>query len=401
VHDISARKADEAALIRARDEAERANRAKSEFLSRMSHELRTPLNAILGFGQLLERDAAHPLTRMQLENVGEILHGGRHLLNMINEVLDLARVESGKLSVSMEPVSIAPILRECLSLAGPLAEARGIRLVEQLSPDCGVTVLADRTRLKQVLLNLLSNAVKYNRAGGSVSIACIREGDAVRLGVSDTGPGLTPEQRAVLFMPFERLGADKGSIEGTGIGLALSKRLTELMQGEIGVESEPGRGSTFWVKLSVAAAESSASGAGEEKADAVSTRQWTLLYMEDNPANLRLMARILSKREGVRLIAAERPGIGMELAIAHRPDLILVDINLPDMDGFEVLRGLRDHAETRTTPVIGISANATPKDIERARAAGFADYLSKPLDINSLLAAVDTHLADLPGKSPI
>jgi signal transduction histidine kinase len=247
VQDISARRETETALIHARDEAERANRAKSEFLSRMSHELRTPLNAILGFGQLL---ALEIKAGVQSDNVQEILLAGRHLLELINEVLDLARIEAGKFTVSLEPVSLAAIVQECLNLAQPLAEARGIRLI--LSDTCGGNVQADRTRLKQVLLNLLSNAVKYNREQGTVSIGCVADGDAIQVRISDTGAGLDRAQQSRLFVAFERLEADKSAIDGTGIGLALSKRLMHLMQGEIGVESTPGMGSTFWIRLATA-----------------------------------------------------------------------------------------------------------------------------------------------------
>jgi PAS domain S-box-containing protein len=247
VQDISARRQTEAALIRARDEAERANQAKSEFLSRMSHELRTPLNAILGFGQLLERDN---LPGAQADNVQEVLHAGRHLLELINEVLDLARIESGKFTLSLESVSLPEIVRECLNLVQPLAEARRIRLI--LADSRGGSVRADRTRLKQVLLNLLSNAIKYNREQGTVSIACVADADAIQVRISDTGAGLDRAQQSRLFVAFERLEADKSAIEGAGIGLALSKRLMHLMRGEIGVESTPGKGSTFWIRLAAA-----------------------------------------------------------------------------------------------------------------------------------------------------
>ncbi len=251
VNDITARKENEAALILARDEAERANQAKSLFLSRMSHELRTPLNAILGFGQLLESDPRHPLPPTQLENVQLILNAGRHLLELINEVLDLARIESGKFAINLESVDIQPAFGECRRLVAPAAEARGIRIDCTAAAGCH-TVLADPTRLKQVLLNLLSNAIKYNRKEGGVSVRCERLGDRLRIGITDTGPGLTPEQQALLFKPFERLDADRQAIEGTGIGLALSKRLIDLMHGALGVESAPGAGSTFWMELPVA-----------------------------------------------------------------------------------------------------------------------------------------------------
>jgi PAS domain S-box-containing protein len=388
VHDITERKQNEAALTHTKEEAERANRAKSEFLSRMSHELRTPLNAILGFGQLLESDLVHPLAEEQRQNVREILHGGRHLLEMINEVLDLARIESGSLPVSLEPLALESTLRECHALVTPLAKARGIRLDGMHLPSCS-GVLADRVRLKQVLLNLLSNAVKYNRDQGSVTVSCTCGNDTVRIAVTDTGPGLTPEQIALLFRPFERLDADKAAIEGTGIGLALSKRLTELMQGRIGVESTPGVGTTFWVELPAASTKPALTSPGAQVADQPALAGIrTLLYIEDNPANTRLMERILGKMDSLRLITADRPGIGMELAEAHGPDLILLDINLPDMDGYTVLARLRAQAPTRAIPVIGISANAMPKDLERARAAGFADYLTKPLDIGLLKRAI-------------
>lgn len=393
VHDITERKQHETALTQAKEEAERANRAKSDFLSRMSHELRTPLNAILGFAQLLESDPLHPLAAEQHDNVREILHGGRHLLEMINEILDLARIESGMLSVSLEEVAMEPVLEECRALASPLAEARGIRLnVQATAARKGAR--ADRTRLKQVLINLLSNAVKYNREGGRITMACHGHGNRVRLTVTDTGPGLSPEQQARLFQPFERLGADKAAIEGTGIGLALSRRLMELMQGEIGVDSTPGQGTTFWLELPAAQAEVRdgplpAKASAAEAEDASAAGRPTILYVDDNPANIRLMERILGMRKGLRLLTADRPSLGMDLAAAHRPALILLDINPPEMDGYAILPQLRASPRTRDIPVVGISANAMPRDMERARAAGFSAYLTKPLEVGKLLAVVD------------
>jgi PAS domain S-box-containing protein len=395
VRDIGERKRSELALRQAKDEAERANLAKSEFLSRMSHELRTPLNAILGFGQLLGLKVADP---RQAAHVREIISAGRHLLTLIDEVLDLARVESGHLTVSPEPVAVAPLVKECQALLRPQAEARGVRMGDP-APSCHAHVLADRTRLKQVLLNLLSNAIKYNRDGGSVAVSCAATSAPALLDirVSDTGPGLTAGQRARLFVPFERLDAEERQIQGTGIGLALSRRLVEVMGGAIGVESEPGAGSSFWVRLPLAQPQREALGptssttAPTEQAQPSGTAH-EILCIEDNPANLRLIESIFAGRSDIRLLTAIAPGLGLELARVHRPDLILLDINLPDMDGYAVMQCLRENDATRGIPVIAVSANAMPRDLERAKAAGFAAYLTKPLDIAGLLALVEQTL---------
>jgi len=395
-----------AQLAASRDEAERANLAKSEFLSRMSHELRTPMNAILGFGQLLEKS---PTLAMGNRGwVREIVAAGQHLLDLINDVLDLARVESGKFTVSPEPVALRPLIEECLTLLRPQAEAGGVRLLEA-SRHCDVQVRADRTRLKQVLLNLLSNAVKYNRRQGSVNVVCVLEpGDPVPLvcvRVSDTGAGLTPQQLARLFVPFERLEADQRRIEGTGIGLALSKRLVEAMGGAIGVESTPDAGSMFWVRLPLAVGpliELAAQDSEAAPLDAVGAAPIDVLCIEDNPANLRLIEGIFAPHTHIRLLSALAPGLGLELARTHRPALILLDINLPDMDGYAVMQCLREHEATRKIPVLAISANAMPKDIERGKAAGFVAYITKPIDVAELMRTVTQLLAaqQAGGQSP-
>jgi len=401
VRDISRRRRTQDDLRRARDEAERANLAKSEFLSRMSHELRTPLNAVLGFGQLLEIGSPRPDQKTQ---VREILSAGRHLLTLIDEVLDLSRVESGHLSISPEPVALLPLLGECLTLIGAQARAAGI-VLDDVPAACAVHLLADRTRLKQVLLNLLSNAVKYNRPQGRVSVSCRRVeaadagGRAMwRLEVGDEGLGLDPSQQSRLFRPFERLDADERRIQGTGIGLALSKRLTELMGGQIGVDSQRGAGSRFWVSLPVATAhdEMPPPPSGPTLPSAPRDDLREVLCIEDNPANLRLVEGIFAYRNDLRLISAMSPGLGLELARSHRPALILLDINLPDMDGYAVLRCLQEDAATRDIPVVAVTANAMPADVARARAAGFVAHLCKPLDLVALMRRVDELLGAPP-----
>jgi PAS domain S-box-containing protein len=395
--DISARKSAEAALRAARDEAERANRSKSEFLSAMSHELRTPMNAILGFGQLLESDPALGLPEGQKGYVREILRAGEHLLELINDVLDLARIEAGKQEVRLEPVQVSTLVDECLSLMQPVAGVRGIGLREAAQLPDEHFVIADRTRLKQVLLNLLSNAIKYNRAGGSVQVTCETDADALRISVSDTGNGLSPEQCQRLFRAFERLGAESGTIEGAGIGLVLCRRLVDLMQGSIGLHSVVDQGSTFWVRLARAQPQSMPAAhpvmAARVAAAAPSVdRSSTVLYIEDDPVNTLLMEAMVGREPGVRLITAPLPEVGLELAHAAQPDLILLDIQLPGMDGYEVLRRLRAADSTRAIPVIAISANAMRGDIEHGLAAGFNDYLTKPIEMSRLLGVLRTTL---------
>jgi len=406
--DISARKAAEAAMRAARDEAERANRAKSQFLSSMSHELRTPLNAILGFGHLLATDTAQPLSPAQRQQMDEILGGARHLLQLINEVLDLAVVESGSLPIHPQPVALAAVLADALSLLQPLARSRGIQLpvAAHALPD-GAAVQADPVRLKQVLLNLLGNAIKYNHPQGRVTVACqglAKAGGAPgsagwRISVQDTGPGLDAAQQARLFGAFDRLGADASQVEGTGLGLALSRGLVRAMGGDIGVHSQPGLGSTFWVQLPPAEAPPDASAAlplpapPDGRGVAEPAKLPVVLYIEDNPVNLLLMESMFERLPGLLLRTASDPAQGLAEATTSPPDLVLLDIQLPGMDGFALLQHLRDHPRTRHVPVIAVSADAMPDSVHRGQAAGFADYLTKPVELDRLAEAVRAALS--------
>jgi PAS domain S-box-containing protein len=397
VHDITERKKVEEALRsakadaeRAREEAEHANLAKSDFLSRISHELRTPLNAILGFAQLLEMDE---LTSEQHQATEHVIKGGRHLLELINEVLDISRIESGQLGLSLEPVRVADVVRDCIDLIRPLAQERGIELRVELSGDTSCEhVSADRQRLGQVLLNLLSNGVKYNVDKGVVTVTSTRvTGDRLRLGVIDTGPGIRPEEVHLLFTPFERLGADQTTVEGTGLGLALCKRLVDAMGGEMLVDTTTGKGTTFWVELTTATppvTEEVGQLAPEEVGVPV-TGLRTVLYVEDNLSNFELIERVLARRPNVELIPAMTGDLGLDLARQHVPDLILLDLHLPDVRGDEVLVRLRTDPKTSHIPVLVLSADATPGEIKRLLASGAEDYLTKPLDVPSFLRALD------------
>jgi signal transduction histidine kinase/ActR/RegA family two-component response regulator len=387
----------ETALRQAQEAADAANRSKSEFLSRMSHELRTPLNAVLGFGQLLELEE---LTAQQSEAVVHILKGGRHLLDLIDEVLDISRIETGRLPLSPEPVLVSELLRDTVDLIRPLATQRSVHLLADGANTCQAYVFADRQRLKQILLNLLSNAVKYNRSGGTVTVSCGAPDDSrLRINVTDTGPGIGAEHLALLFLPFERLGAERTDTEGTGIGLALSRRLAEAMGGTLDVVTTLGQGSTFWVELPLVEGpveryERLNSGVLTAVDDVPPTgRGHTVLYIEDNLSNLELVERVLAKRHEVEVIAAMQGGLGLELARQHRPALILLDLHLPDMGGDQVLHQLRDDPATAAIPVIMVSADATPGQIQRLLAAGAIDYLTKPLDVRKLLRLLAEVLA--------
>ena len=384
--DTTTRKSAEADLRAAKVEAERANSAKSEFLSRMSHELRTPLNAILGFGQLLQMQG---LSGAQHDRVGHIVNAGRHLLGLINEVLDIARIEAGRVELSLEPVRVGEAFGEAVELIRPLAAERGVTIqpLAEGHPLHQGHVMADRQRFKQVLLNLLANAVKYNREGGSVTIIYGEgsEGRA-RFTVADTGPGIAPEKMGRLFTAFDRLGAEQSDVPGTGLGLALSKRLTEAMMGVIGVDSVVNEGTKFWVELPPAKSQMDAlarlrrqepPGGSIGQLD----RVYHVLYVEDNLSNLTLIQHLLADRAEIRLTTAMQGGLGLELARQHRPDLVLLDLHLPDLPGWDVLAALQADEATRGIPVVVVSADATPRQIERLMKAGARSYLTKPLEV--------------------
>ena len=406
--DVTARKEIEAALTRAREEAEAANNAKSDFLGRVSHELRTPLNAILGFGQLLELEEQSLESR---ESTEHILKAGHHLLELINEVLDISRIESGEAALSLEPLSVAEIANEALDLVRPMAAEFGVSLSEVDVFDSPVAFMGDRRRIKQVVLNLLSNAIKYNRKGGAVTLSLEQtehpseSAQRVRLCVADTGVGIAPKNRERLWVAFDRLGAESSGIEGTGIGLALSLRLAQAMNGQLDFRSDE-QGSTFWLELPRAELPMSQfDGAGNSaatgEASAVPTR-WSALYIEDNLPNVQLMEGILAYRPEVRLLTALEGETGVDMARQHRPDVILLDLHLPDINGDEVLRRLRADENLKNVPVIIISADATPGQIERLLAAGANEYLAKPFNIARLLNILDQHfLAVEAAKRPI
>jgi signal transduction histidine kinase/ActR/RegA family two-component response regulator len=390
--DISLRKRAESELKQAMA-AENANRAKSDFLSGMSHELRTPLNAILGFTQLIESGSPPP-TVSQMRSLQQILKAGWYLLELINEILDLALIESGKVTLSTEPVSLAEVLLECRAMIEPQAHARGIAMTfPRFDVPCFLD--ADRTRVKQILINLLFNAVKYNRPQGSVVVEYVLcPPDRVRISVRDTGSGLDPERLAQLFQPFNRLGREAGAEEGTGIGLVVTKRLVELMGGTIGVESAVGVGSVFWIDLSVTRAPQlgarDAGRATHARPDAVDDAPLlTVLYVEDNPANLELVEQLIARRPELRMLSAADGELGIEFARAYRPEVILMDVNLPGISGIEAMKILRADPSTANIPIIALSANAVPHDVQKALAAGFFGYLTKPIKVDEFMSTLN------------
>jgi len=383
-------------LERAKAAAEKANLAKSDFLSSMSHELRSPLNAILGFAQLMISETPAP-TPSQIASIDPILHAGWYLLELINEILDLAQIESGKLALSLEPTSMADVMLECQAMIEPQGQKRGITMTfPRFDVPCFVD--ADRTRLKQVIINLLSNAIKYNRPNGTVVVCCTRRApERVRISVTDTGAGLPPEMLLQLFQSFNRLGRETTAEEGTGIGLVMSKRLVELMGGAIGVESTVGSGSVFWFDLNSALAPRLPM---DERADSANMQTQiprgaplrTLLYVEDNPANLSLVERLIARRPDIRLLSARDGNLGIQLAREKRPEVILMDINLPGISGIEALKILREDPATAHIPVVALSANAMPRDIRKGMLAGFFLYLTKPIKVDEFMNTLDAAL---------
>jgi PAS domain S-box-containing protein len=392
-------------LEAARSVAEKANLAKSEFLSSMSHELRSPLNAILGFAQLMDSDSPPP-TPAQKASIDQILHAGWYLLDLINEILDLAVVESGKLAMSVEPVSLGEVLLECQAMIEPQGQKHGHTLTFPRF-DAPHFVLADRIRLKQVLVNLLSNAIKYNQPGGTVVVECVPgtpERARTRISVRDTGPGLPPEKLTQLFQPFNRLGQESSAEEGTGIGLVMSKLLVEMMGGVIGVESTVGVGSVFWFELdstvapSLAIEEAGSTAVGQARVP-LDAPVRTLLYVEDNTANLKLVEQLIARRPDMRLLSAGNGNLGIEMARGALPDVILMDINLPGINGYQALKILQSDPATAHIPVLAISANAMLGDIKKGQEAGFFRYLTKPIRVDEFLDAMNAALEAAEARS--
>jgi PAS domain S-box-containing protein len=397
VQDITGRKQAELSLTNACYEAERANKTKSKFLSSMSHELRTPMNAILGYGQLLESNPQEPLTETQKKCVNHILKGGAHLLGLISDLLDLAKIEANKIELIIEDIQATEIIDECVSLMSPLAEERNIDFTIPDTNEVASLIRADRMRFNQVLLNLLSNAIKYNREGGNVIILFQETADdMLRISVTDTGEGISKDKRSEIFQPFSRLGAEHTEIEGTGIGLVVCNDLMELMEGRIGFESRVGKGSTFWIELPLVRKKATVAEATKGATTGTMKRmpeiRGTLLYVEDNPADLRLMELIVSRIEGLSIISAPSGELGMELVMAQKPDVIILDINLPGMNGIEVLKKLRSNKKTRNIPTLALNAVATKRDIEKGLDAGFKRYLTKPIQVSEVVDAIKNAL---------
>jgi len=364
----------------------------------MSHELRSPLNAILGFAQLMESAAPSP-TASQSESIAQILQAGWHLLKLINEILDLAVIESGKVSLSPESVSLAELMSECRAMMEPQAQEHGISMTfPQFDDEHPCFVRADRTRLKQIIINLLSNAIKYNKERGTVAVDCTASApERVRISVADTGAGLPPEKLAQLFQPFNRLGQEAGGVAGTGIGLVVTKRLAELMEGVLGVESTVGVGSVFWCELISAAAphldiQSDEIEVSVPRPLPVGAPQRTVLYVEDNPANMKLVEQLIARCPDIQILTAVNGTLGIEIARATQPQVILMDINLPGISGIEALRILREDPATAHIPIVALSANAMPRDIAMGLELGFFRYLTKPIKVKEFMSTLNEAL---------
>ena len=394
LRDITNQKQKELELVQAKDEAERANHAKSDFLSSMSHELRTPMNAILGFSQLLTSNTTHPMSATQKIQAREILNAGEHLMDLINGVLDLSEIESGSLSLSIENLNIADLVEDTLSLIAPLAEKKSIQIYNETKGRSDVWVLGDPVRLKQVLLNLFSNAIKYTDDQGKVTLSLSEpQKGMMSLTVTDTGIGIPAEKMGSMFKPFNRLGAEYTEVEGTGMGLCITKRLIIMMNGTIAVESTLGKGSAFSIQIPEGNNQDHLSpekvSACQSEREKINATVHKVLYVEDNPANLRLVEQIFVARDDIELLSAPEAKLGIEIARHHRPKLILLDINLPEIDGFTALKYLKTFKETRSIPVIAISANASQADIDKALGAGFEAYVTKPIKVDIFIQTID------------
>lgn len=389
IQDITERKQIEQNLRQAKEEAEQASKAKSVFLSHMSHELRTPLNAILGFSQVLQMES---ITTDQQSFVEEIKQAGDHLLALIGELLDLSRIETGQLSVVMESVSLDKVMNEAIKLNRDLIEKNQLQLQRKCLEK--YHVIADKVRLRQVLVNLISNAAKYNRAGGTINVQCASQDGRVKISIMDNGKGIKAEHMHKLFTPFERIEADRSGVDGTGIGLALSKQIIELMNGTIGVESEQGVGSTFWITLPMAKktiTRREATGKSEQTRETIQVKH-KVLYIEDNARNLRLVQSILKLRNDIECLSATNAQQGLQIAASQSPDLILMDMNLPDLDGYSAFDALQSQEATKYIPVFAVTANAMAKDMEQGMAYGFRQYITKPIDVKEFMQAIDKEL---------